>query len=340
MKTIAAHNEVAAVSPFALTEMMVSHGKSLSGVLVKGIVPSQSGNVLDIEIRMQEGKLADLDSMLPPNDGGKALPAIFIGRELQKKLKVKLGDRVRLIMPKANLDPAAWTDTSASPSAREFRVAGVFYCGFDDFDRHLTYLTMKETQRFTGGGDDAYGIEIKLKEPAIAKTFADRLQEELGVSPYRAVSWEELNHNLFEALRLQKVVLVIFLTLIILVAAFNIVAALSMMVIDKGREIAILKSMGMRAGGTSRLFQFVGITIGGVGTALGLIVGLTLCLIISSFGYKLDATVYLIDRLPVKVSLFEVGLNIAITIVICTLATILPSRRASALHPVEGLRAE
>jgi lipoprotein-releasing system permease protein len=150
--------------------------------------------------------------------------------------------------------------------------------------------------------------------------------------------WYELNHNLFDALRLQKLVLVVVLTLIIIVAAFNMVSALIMMVTDKTREIAILKSMGSTSGGIARVFQVVGISIGGVGTIFGIGLGLTACWAVKEFGYRLDPRVYLIDRLPISVRPFEVIVVAAITMAISVVATLFPAAKASALRPVEGLR--
>jgi lipoprotein-releasing system permease protein len=170
----------------------------------------------------------------------------------------------------------------------------------------------------------------------VAKALLDRL----GGSPFRTIDWQELNHNLFTAVRTQKTVLVIFLTLIILVAAFNIVAALSMLVVDKTREVAILKSMGLPPAGAARIFQVAGLSIGAIGAVAGLGLGLLLCAVVARYGYALDPHVYLIDELPVRVSPVELGYTILITLVICFLATIYPALRASRLEPVDGLRYE
>ncbi len=150
--------------------------------------------------------------------------------------------------------------------------------------------------------------------------------------------WNELNRNLFTALALQKIVLLIILTLIIAVAAFNMISALTMMVIDKTREIAILKSMGASSSGIARLFQVVGLAIGGVGTVFGLAIGLTLCEVVERYNYRLDPKVYLIDRLPISVNPSEVAMVAVITMVISAAATLFPATKASSLTPVDGLR--
>src|SRR5262249_35036392 len=150
---------------------------------------------------------------------------------------------------------------------------------------------------------------------------------------FMVVDWRELNNNLFTALTIQKIALLVFLTLIIIVAAFNMVAALTMMVLDKSKEIAILKSMGANSSGVASLFQVVGLTIGGIGTALGLGLGIVLCQVVAHYGYPLDPKVYLIDQLPIHIAPTEVALVGGITMVICFIATLYPALKASALRP-------
>jgi len=334
-----AEPHVLAAAPFVFNEMMIARGPALSGVLMKGIDIKESPAVLDIADRLIAGKMEDLGKPLAPNDGGPPLSEIFIGKELQKKLRVKVGDRVRLVSPKADMNPDDW-DAGAGPKLREFRVAGVFYSGFDEYDRRLAYVSLADAQSFYPGGDVVTGVEMKLDDVEAAKSVAQALHRHLGGTPYRVIDWEELNHNLFTALRMQKVALVIFLTLIILVAAFNIVAAMTMLVIDKTKEIAILKSMGMRSAAIARVFQVAGLTIGSVGTAAGVALGLLCCKVVEQYGYALDPKVYLIDRLPVRIQPDEVALTVAITLAICFVATIYPALKAAFMEPVEGLRYE
>jgi lipoprotein-releasing system permease protein len=332
---------VQAVAPFVFNEMMVAHGPALSGVLIKGIDPARSPKVLDIAERLTEGKVADLAELAPPNDGGAPLPAIFLGKELTRKLKVKLGDRVRVVSPKANFDPAAWApEGGGGPSTREFRLAGIFYSGFDEYDRRLAYVTIPEAQAFFKAGDVVTGVEMKIADVERAKPLAREIHKALGGTPYRVIDWEELNHNLFTALRMQKIALTIFLTLIILVAAFNIVAAMTMLVVEKVKEIAILKSMGMGAGRMAGVFQIAGLTIGLFGTVAGIGLGLLCCAVVERFGYALDPKVYLIDKLPVLVQPLELLLVAGITLAVCLVATLYPAIRAARLEPVEGLRYE
>jgi lipoprotein-releasing system permease protein len=340
MKTLSKEPHVVAAAPFVFNEMMIAHGPNTSGVLLKGIDPELSPKVLDIASRLTDGKMEDLTRRTIPAEGGPPMPAIFIGKELAKKLKAKIGDRIRVVLGKLDLDPSSWNADKVGTATKEFRVAGIFYSGFDEYDRHLGYVNFPEAQALLNNGDAAMGVEMRVDDIDQAAEISHALLRKLGGSPYRVIDWEELNHNLFTALRMQKVALVIFLTLIILVAAFNIVAAMTMLVIDKTKEIAILKSMGMRSGGVAGVFQIAGLTIGGIGTTAGLALGLLLCLVVRRYGYHLDARVYLIDELPVKIQLSELALTAGITLAICFLATIYPSLKAAFLRPVEGLRYE
>jgi lipoprotein-releasing system permease protein len=320
--------------------MMLAHGSSLAGVIVKGIVPGVSEKVLDLRAHMVEGTVDALRKRAVPSGGGEALPNVLIGSELAKKLKVKVGDTVRLVSPLASLDPSLWNAGERTPRMKELRVGGIFYWGFDEYDRRLVCLDMPEAQAFLDAGDVVTGVEVRIDDIYRSRDVAHAVDDVLGGSPYRTIDWRELNHNLFTALRLQKLALAILLTLIVLVAAFGIVATLTMLVIDKTREIAILKSMGMRSSGIARLFQTAGMTIGALGTIAGLLLGAAICFLLSRYGYRLDPRVYLIDRLPVDVQPMELALTAGVTLLICFAATVYPSLRAASLRPVEGLRYE
>ena len=224
----------------------------------------------------------------------------------------------------------------------KFRVSGIFYSGFDEYDRRLMYINLGDAQSLLEWGDRVMGVELKVANVRRADEIADKIQDAIdlkyGGAAWDIKDWHELNKNLFTALTLQKFVLLIVLTLIVLVATFNMVSALTMMVIDKTREVAILKSMGAAAPGIAWIFQIIGLAIGGIGTLFGVGIGLTLCEVISRYNYRLDPRVYLIDQLPVSVNLYEVLLIALITMVISGVATVFPAARASALRPVEGLR--
>ncbi len=327
--------EVLAVQPFIFAEMLVTRGKGeLSGVAIKGVDPKLVRGVLDLDRHMIEGSIDTLAHEPKPGE----LPPIIMGKELAHKLKAKIGDQVTVVVPLSNIDFDTWRAKSSAPRTRKFRVSGIFYSGFDEYDRRLMYTSLRETQELIGRGDQVMGVELKVKNVDRANEIAKKLERALGGPPYQVQDWYDLNQNLFTALKLQKLALVIILTLIIIVAAVNLVSALTMMVTDKTREIAILKSMGATSSSVSRVFLFLGVAIGGVGTVIGVAIGLVTCYVVSAYGYHLDPKVYLIDRLPIDVRWFEVLLVAGVTLVISLFATWAPAKAASALRPVEGLR--
>ncbi len=367
-KAKAVDPDVLAVQPFIFAEMLVTRGKGhLSGVAIKGIDPELVGGVLDLQKHMIEGTVESLIDRAPegshtqagapssldpadpdvavvsPDDPSLAappelLPTIIIGKELAHKLRAKVGDIVTVVVPLSNIDFDTWRAKSSAPRTRKFRVTGIFYSGFDEYDRRLMYTALRHTQDLVGRGDQVMGVELKVKDVGRAAAIARKLEQKLGGPPYQVEDWYELNHNLFTALRIQKAVLVVILTLIIAVAAFNMVSALTMMVTDKTRDIAILKSMGTQNFSVAAVFQVMGLAIGGVGTVLGVIIGLTTAVVMRSYGYHLDPKVYLIDRLPIELRPMEVLLVIGVTMGISLIATIGPALSAASLRPVDGLR--
>jgi lipoprotein-releasing system permease protein len=329
--------DVLAVQPFIFAEMLVTRGKGqLSGVAIKGIDPKLVKGVLDLDQHMVEGSIETLANAQHRPPG--VLPPIIMGKELAHKLKAKVGDDVTVVVPLSNIDFDTWRAKSTAPRTRRFRVSGIFYSGFDEYDRRLMYTSLQDTQDLVGRGDQVMGVELKVKDVDRAEEIAERLEKALGGPPYQVQDWYELNHNLFTALNLQKLALVIILTLIILVAAVNMVSALIMMVTDKTREIAILKSMGSSSASIAWMFQIVGVVIGSIGMVIGVLLGLAICYVVSSYGYHLDPKVYLIDKLPIEVRWFEVVLVAGITMVVSVLVTLFPSLSASSLRPAEGLR--
>lgn len=329
--------DVLAVQPFIFAEMLVTRGKGqLSGVAIKGIDPKLVKGVLDLDQHMIEGSVDTLAGARDRPAG--VLPPIIMGKELAHKLKAKVGDDVTVVVPLSNIDFETWRAKSSAPRTRKFRVTGIFYSGFDEYDRRLMYTSLQDTQELVGRGDQVMGVELKVKDVDRAEQIAEKLEVALGGPPYQVQDWYELNHNLFTALNLQKLALVIILTLIILVAAVNMVSALIMMVTDKTREIAILKSMGASSASVAWVFQIVGIVIGSIGMIIGVALGLATCYVVSEYGYQLDPKVYLIDKLPIEVRWFEVVLVAGITMAVSVLVTLFPSLSASALRPAEGLR--
>ena len=330
--------DVLAVQPFIFAEMLVTRGKGeLSGVAIKGVDPKLVTGVLDLEKHMETPAHANIEGLLKEPQPGEA-PPIIMGKELAHKLKAKVGDLVTVVVPLSNIDFDTWRAKSSAPRTRKFKVTGIFYSGFDEYDRRLMYTSLKDTQDLVGRGDQVMGVELKVKDVDRAEEIAKKLEDALGGPPFQVQDWYELNHNLFTALKLQKLVLIVILALIICVASVNMVSALTMMVTDKTREIAILKSMGGSSGSVAQIFQVVGLAIGGAGTLIGVVIGVATCYVMSNYGYHLDPKVYLIDRLPIEVKPFEVALVVSATLAISVIATLVPANSAASLRPVEGLR--
>jgi lipoprotein-releasing system permease protein len=327
-------DDVIAVQPFIFAEMLVTNKGELSGVAIKGIDPKLFRGVLDLDKHMIEGSVETLAEEPKPG----VLPPVIMGKELAHKIKAKVGDIVTVVVPLSNIDFDTWRAKSSAPRTRKFRVSGIFYSGFDEYDRRLMYTALRDTQELVGRGDQVMGVELKVKDVDRAKEIARKLEHALGGMPYQVQDWYELNQNLFTALTVQKAVLIIILTLIIIVAAVNMISALTMMVTDKTREIAIMKSMGATSSSVARVFQTLGVTIGGIGTVIGLMIGLVTCYTVSAYGYHLDPKVYLIDRLPIDVRWFEVVLVAVGTLFISLGATWAPAQSAASLRPAEGLR--
>ncbi|HTR52601.1 MAG TPA: ABC transporter permease [Kofleriaceae bacterium] len=334
--------DVLAVQPFIFAEMLVTRGKGeLSGVAIKGVDPKLVSGVLDLQQHMEQPAHdtpeASIEKLLKEPAEGE-LPPIIMGKELAHKLKAKLGDDVTVVVPLSNIDWDTYRAKSSAPRTRKFRVTGIFYSGFDEYDRRLMYTSLHDTQDLVGRGDQVMGVEMKVRDVDRAEAIANKLEKSLGGPPYQVQDWYELNHNLFTALNLQKLALVIILTLIILVAAVNMVSALFMTVTEKTREIAILKSMGATSMGVGGVFLVVGGAIGAVGTIVGVAIGLVTCHVVSTFGYHLDPKVYLIDKLPIDVRPTEVAIVVGVTMLISLGAAIVPAFEAAALRPVDGLR--
>jgi len=229
-----------------------------------------------------------------------------------------------------------------APTDRVFKLIGLYDSGFLDYDNRLIITDYRALQEFFNHPDVVTGIEIKVEDITKTGAIRDKLNGMLNQGPglerFRIIDWKDLNHNLFTSLELQKIVLTIIMTFIVIVASFNIVGTLIMLVLDKQKEIAILKSMGATDGGVMRVFIFQGLFIGGVGTILGLLGGYGMCTLIQVYDFGLDPQVYLIDRLPVKMVPLEFGLVGLCALAISFFATLYPSWWAAQLPPLEGIR--
>ena len=269
-----------------------------------------------------------------------SLPGIVVGATLARNLDMEVGDRVRVISPLTGIDTSLWAPEARTPRSSEFRVIAIFEAGFQEYDTRLVYVDLFEAQHFLQQGDTVTGVELRLHELERAPEMAERIENQLGGGPFHTMDWEELNHNLFTALEIQKVVLSIAIATIIVVAAFCVIATLIMVVLEKRREIAILKAMGALDRGILAIFMIQGTVIGLFGTLLGLLVGGGAVLYLRYFRFPLDPKVYLIDHLPVRASATEFILTTVVALLICSAATLFPSWWAARLLPADGVRYE
>lgn len=268
----------------------------------------------------------------------KALPGIVVGKTLAEELKLKVGDEVKVISPLSGLDTSMWKSRKNTPQSRDFRVIAVFEAGFREYDSRLVYVDLYQAQSFYDQGDTVTGVEITLHDLDRASEVASSLEQKLGGGPYHTMDWKELNQNLFTALKIQKITLSLVITTIIVVAAFNVIATLIMIVLEKRREIAILKAMGAKDGAVMQIFLVQGAAIGLIGTAIGLLLGGAACIYLTQIPFPLDPKVYLIDHLPLRVSAAEFTSTVLISLFVCVLSILIPSWWAARMLPAAGIR--
>ena len=268
----------------------------------------------------------------------KKLPGVVIGRTLAKQLAVAIGDCVQITSPTIGISIGA--AGGRPPIAKQFRVIAIFEAGFDQYDSKLVYTDLYEAQAFYEQGDSVTGVEMKVDDIDHARAISQEIDKLLSNGVYHTMDWKELNHGLFTALLIQQIGMSIVLALIIVVAAFTVIATLIMVVLDKKKEIALLKALGARDDAILRVFLYQGGIIGLVGTTLGLVLGYACCKGLLAYGFPLDPKVYFISSLPVNVRPLEFGITGGFAILICVVATLFPSLYAARLRPSDGLRAE
>ena len=323
---------VLAATPFIYNQVLLTSEGSVHGVVLRGIDPALEGTVTDIEKNLVQGSLAELAG---PSAGKTAPPklAIIVGKELAARLGTFLGDTINVISPSGTPGPLG-----IIPKIRKFEVAGIFDSGMYEYDSTLAYISIATAQDFFNLGDAVSGIEVKVDDIFAADRISAVIEQELGF-PYGARDWMKLNKNLFSALQLEKMMMFIILILIILVASFNIVGTLTMIVVEKSREIAILKAMGATRREVMRIFMVDGLVIGGVGTIIGIPLGYFVCYLLQTF-YTLPSDIYYISHLPVTIRSLDVILVSLSAVTISFVATLYPSWQAARLNPSEALRYE
>lgn len=272
----------------------------------------------------------------PCHGAGSELPGIVLGFALKQVLAAELGDCVQVTSPTVGYSLVG--GELRPPVAKQFRVIGVFQAGFEQYDSKLVYTELREAQALYQEGDTVTGVEMKVVDVDRAREVAARIEAELGGKLYDVVDWMELNHGLFTALRIQQILMSLVLALIILVAAFTVIATLIMVVLDKKREIATIKAMGARDAQLLRAFLYQGLIIGVVGACSGLAFGYVVCGWILAYGFPLDPKVYFIDHLPVQMRPGEFLITGLFAILACLSATVWPALHAARLRPAEAFR--
>ncbi|MGC8926895.1 MAG: lipoprotein-releasing ABC transporter permease subunit [Myxococcota bacterium] len=336
-------NGIRGAAPFVLSEGMISSDTNLSGVIIKGIIPEEATKVMDIGKNIEEGELTNLNnpekvvlrSQTNLVGGRDNLPGIIIGRELNKILHLNVGDVVTLFSPLGELSPFG-----PMPKSRKFKIVGIFYSGMYEFDQKFVYVHLKESQKFFGLMENVTGVEITVKDINKTVELGEAIKEKIGGYPYKVRNWMEMNRNLFSAIRLEKIVMFIILAFIVLVASFNIISTLIMVVIERAKEIAILKTFGVKNSSVVRIFITEGLIIGVFGTVSGEIAGYIFCKLLSAYHFQLDPEVYYITTLPVLINPIEFITVAIAAIFISFVATIYPAISAAKLRPTEGLRYE
>lgn len=330
---------VKATSPFIFHEMIATNGTRSAGILIKGIEPETIARVSDLPKYIhQPDALSKLTYDRFPDDGKKPQPRVLIGKTLADKLGLKAGDTLRITSPLESLDPSQWGRGEYQPTSGEFLVTGTYMSGFHEYDSRLVMADYRALQDFFHQGDSVTGVDIRVHDVFAVKALGESLKASLPRGRFRTLDWTQLNHNLFTSLGLQRLVLAVLFCFIVLVASFNIACTLIMIVLDKQKEIAILKAMGATTGGVMQVFVVQGLVIGLVGTLQGLIGGVLVCTAIKYSDFGLDPTIYMIDHLPVRMVPLEFLAVGVVAMLICFFATLGPALWASRLSPVEGLR--
>jgi lipoprotein-releasing system permease protein len=320
---------VLASTPFIYSQGMINSSGNVSMAVIRGLDPRSVVNVLDIESMIKMGSLASIQGS---TDG---LPGIIIGNELSRKLEAHPGDTLTVVSPEGKSTPSG-----GAPKTRKYKVAAIFDSGMYDYDASMAFISLKESQDFLGLGDRVTGLEIKVRDVYKADTVAQAIQEKLGY-PYWTRDWKLTNRNLFAMLSLQKTTLFVILSMIVLVGALSIIGTLVMVVMEKKKDIAILRAMGTSARSVMSIFILQGVFVGIVGTLSGLVSGLGICFILAKYKFiTLPADVYYISALSVQVEFSDVFFVALSAVIICFFATLYPSWRASKLNPVDAIRYE
>lgn len=329
MDRISVFDGVEATTPYVYGQAMLSTNGRVRGVIVRGIDIRTAGRVISLPRYIVQGSMDDLTAEA---DG---LGGIIVGKELAVLNSLRMGDVVQLISPQGKRTPIG-----AVPQVRNFRIVGFFQSGMYEFDSNLVYMELSQAQKFFEMGQGVTGIEVYLRDIYYAPKLGTRIEASLGTT-FWTRTWKDMYRNLFSALKLEKIAMFIILTFIILVASFNIIISLIMLVMEKSRDIAVLKALGATSDRIMRIFIVQGMLVGVVGTFLGAVGGIVGSTILAKYPIiELPTEIYTISTLPVSIEVSDVVIICVVALTICFLATLYPSLRAARLEPVEALRYE
>jgi lipoprotein-releasing system permease protein len=325
-------DEVEAVSPYVEKEAMIRSRHKAEGIIVKGIREDRARDVLSIE----KDLLASIDPgrIRLERSGTGELPGIVIGKKLADKLQVRLGDKVTLFSLRQSMSFVE------QPRVRQFSVAGIYRSGLAEYDNVTVYVDLTDAQTLFDYGSALTGFEIRLKQLEHAEEVSEFLGRKLGY-PYYSRTWRELHRSLFSWLETNNFVMMVIFSLIIVVAAFNIVGTLFMIVIEKTRDIGILRSLGARKRHIRQVFLMEGALIGALGGGLGSLIALVLCSLQRQYRLVgLNSDVYFMDSVPVDMQGNFFAIITAFAVLLCILAAVFPSLRAAHMDPVDAIRYE
>ncbi|MBS0152556.1 MAG: lipoprotein-releasing ABC transporter permease subunit [Nitrospira sp.] len=335
--------DVVAATPFVLRQVLLTTPSGVQGIVLRGIDPQREANVTELAKNITTGQLGDLLTpikvMQAPADDPQGeprpveKPGIILGKELALRLGVFIGDTVNVVSPVGPISAMGMV-----PKIRTFAVVALFHSGMYEYDSSLAYIELGEAQKFFNMAASVTGVEVKVTDVFRAADIARTIEQELGFS-HGARDWMQMNRNLFSALKLEKTMMFLLLVLITIVASFNIVSTLTMIVTEKQKEIAILKAMGATKQSIRRIFMLNGLIIGFTGTGIGIPLGYAFLWLIQTF-WTFDPSVYYISTIPVHVLAEDVLLVAGSAILISFVATVHPANQAAKLEPVAALRYE
>ncbi|HVW78764.1 MAG TPA: ABC transporter permease [Alloacidobacterium sp.] len=325
---------VTAAAPGLYEPVLISRGALSGGAELKGILPSEEHGVSDLLSQITQGNAAPLSQPASPDEANRATPPLVIGYDLANTLDAKVGDTVVVTSPQGELTPYGLV-----PKYQRFQIVGIFHSGFYQYDSSFGFVRLADAQHLFGEPDVVSEIAFKVDNLYHADRIGQEIEQAAGPG-FETTNWMEQNRELFKALRLEQVVTFIVIALIVCVAALNILIALTMMVMEKTKDIAVLMSLGVQPGQVRRIFLMQGFLISVLGTAIGLVLGYALSWAGAHYRFPLSADVYSIDYLPFAPRAIDGVIVAAVSLGVSLLATLYPSGSAARVLPAEALRYE